>query len=101
MTTTGVRVVTPVVEDVVFEVADAQHRAQGLIAWVRLRTGGLLVGGLALRERRHGGLVVTWPERIAKDGRRHSVTEPEDMATRRAIDAAIMAAWPKAEGQAP
>ena len=76
-------------------VADEQR---GLIGWVSLKIGQLLLDGIAVRRTRDGRLVLSFPERRDLDGRRHPIIRPSDDEARRALEREILFAIGLGEG---
>ena len=67
-------------------------REHGMLAWLQVRVGAVVIDGLSLREARDGTLSVSFPIRADAEGRRHPVVRPLDDATRQAIPQATMTA---------
>lgn len=68
--------------------ADAER---GLLAYVKLEFGTLLVDGVTLRRHADGRLGLTWPERTDRAGRRHPLIRPVSDAARRELEDAVLA----------
>jgi hypothetical protein len=68
-----------------------QSRA-GLIGYVTLQYGDLLVDGITLRVTSRGRPTLTFPARRDQRGREHPLVRPADRKTRDAIEAAVFAA---------
>lgn len=61
--------------------------ADGLLGWVDLEVGGLVViHGVALRRSRRGGLALSWPAKDDSQGNRRAVVRPLDDRARVAIE---------------
>jgi len=78
------------VRDVTFTAATSTDRASGLLGWIALTLPcGLRLDGITLRRTRDGRLVLSFPERVDGQGRRHALVRPVNTDARRAIEAAI------------
>jgi hypothetical protein len=84
---TGLRV-----EAVRLTPASAADQAIGLLGFVRATIGGLVVDRIALRRSLTGALVLTFPDRADRTGRRHAVVRPADDAVRQALTREILGA---------
>lgn len=81
------------IADLRFTAAPEHLRASGLLGWIRFVTlDGLVIDGTAVRRTRQGTITLSFPERTARDGVRHSIVRPIDDQTRREIEAAVFAA---------
>lgn len=67
--------------------ADAAH---GLLAFVKLEFGPLVLDGLTLRRHFDGQLGISYPERVDRAGRRHALIRPIDDAARRELEHAVL-----------
>lgn len=67
--------------------ADAER---GLLAYVRIDFGPLVLDGVTLRRHADGRLGLTYPERTDRAGRRHPLVRPVDDAARRAIESEVL-----------
>ena len=72
--------------------APRELREHGMLAWLRVRIGDIVVDGLSLRESPGGALALSYPERSDTAHRRHAVVRPADDEARRAIEAQVLAA---------
>lgn len=72
--------------------ASAADQAVGLLGFVRATVGGLVVDRIALRRSLTGALVLAFPDRADRMGRRHAVVRPADDDARRELTRAILAA---------
>ena len=68
--------------------ADAER---GLLAFVKLEVGPLILDGVTLRRHADGRLGLSWPERTDRAGRRHPLVRPVDDAARRELEAEVLA----------
>ena len=74
------------------EAREADKRA-GLLGWLKFSVGGTLeVDGCALRRRIDGGHAISFPTRVDRQGRKHSLLRPMGDAVRRDIEAQIFRA---------
>ncbi|MEO0652580.1 MAG: hypothetical protein AAFZ65_18050 [Planctomycetota bacterium] len=64
------------VTDVAFAGASSADRDRGLLGWVRLRAGDLLVDGIAVRRTRGGRLTLSWPSRRSSSGASFAYVRP-------------------------
>lgn len=61
--------------------------ADGLLGWLDIEVGGLVViHGVALRRSRRGGLALSWPAKDDSHGNRRAVVRPLDDRARVAIE---------------
>lgn len=67
--------------------ADADR---GLLAYVRIEFGPLVLDGVTLRRHADGRLGLTYPERTDRAGRRHPLVRPVDDVARREIEAHVL-----------
>jgi len=73
--------------------AGAADRAKGLVGFVTLTLNDLLIlDGIGLRHSTRGELVLMFPERMDRHGRKHALVRPIDDAARRVITLAVLAA---------
>ena len=80
----------PRITDLVVTEASRADHALGLLAWLRFTIDDQLVlDGVALRRGRDGRLLLAWPERRDRAGRRHSVVRPTGDAERVALEKAV------------
>lgn len=80
------------VSDVRFAQADAPDVGRGLLGWVRCRYGSLELDGLAVRKALDGRLLITFPSKRDRAGRRHTVVRALDDASHRELEAQILRA---------
>ncbi len=77
------------ITDLKFTVADAAHRASGILGWIRVTlAGAVIVDGIALRRSLDGSLAITWPKQ--PNGR--PVASPASSEARKKIENAILEA---------
>ena len=69
--------------------SDAEVRT-GLLGFVSLFAGDLIVDGVTVRKTAKGRLVLGFPQRRDRNGRDHAIVRPVDKAARRAIERAIL-----------
>jgi DNA-binding cell septation regulator SpoVG len=67
--------------------ADAER---GLLAYVRIDFGPLVLDGVTLRRHADGRLGLTYPERTDRAGRRHPLVRPANDDARREIEDAVL-----------
>ncbi len=67
--------------------AEAQR---GLLAYVKLEFGPLILDGVTLRRHADGRLGLSYPERTDRSGKRHPLVRPVDDAARREIETAVL-----------
>lgn len=61
--------------------------ADGLLGWLDIEVGGLVViHGVALRRSRRGGLALSWPAKDDSQGNRRAIVRPLDDQARVAIE---------------
>lgn len=80
------------IHDVRFTPGSDRDVESGLLAFIRLQYGSLVLDGLTLRRTREGGLSVSWPERRDRNGGRHPIARPRTDAARRELEDAILRA---------
>ena len=80
-------------EDVVVTPATGAELEGGILAWCRARYGGLWIDGITVRKTRDGRIAIVFPARRDGAHRQHFYVQPADLATRRALEAAILAAF--------
>ena len=68
--------------------ADAER---GLLAFVKLEFGPLILDGVTLRRHADGRLGLSWPERTDRAGRRHPLVRPVDDEARRELEGEVLA----------
>lgn len=64
--------------------------AAGLLGWISVEYGVLIVDNITLRRTSDGRLALSFPSRTAKNGAKHSIVRPVDDTTRVAIEREIM-----------
>jgi DNA-binding cell septation regulator SpoVG len=62
----------------------------GLLGWITIAYGSLLVDNITLRRTSDGRLALSFPSRTAKNGQKHSIVRPVDNEARIAIERAIL-----------
>ena len=62
----------------------------GLLGFISVFVGDLIVDGLALRKTASGRLALSFPARTSRSGHRHPYVRPIDDDARRAIERAIL-----------
>ena len=82
----------PSITVMAFTSAPTPDRERGLVGWLSLRIGDLLLDGVTLRRTREGNLALSWPARRDRHGTDHPVVCPVDNAARRGIEALVMGA---------
>jgi len=75
-------------------------RARGLLGFASFTLGSFRLDSVALRRTRDGRFALSFPVRHDRSGRQHSIIRPVDDATRRAIEAAVLASLPGLIGEA-
>ncbi len=75
---------------------DADVRT-GLIGFLSVFYGDLVLDGIVLRRTTEGRFALSWPAKTDRGGQRHAYVRPVDDAARRAIEAEILGQL----GQAP
>lgn len=68
---------------------DADVRT-GLLGYISVFFGGLIVDGITLRKTAEGRLTLSFPQRQSRSGQRHAIVRPIDDSARRAIEAEIL-----------
>ena len=79
---------------------DADARS-GLLAYLSVFYGQLVLDGLTVRRTAGGRLTLSFPERRDRQGRRHPYIRPVDDDARRAIEKAVFGAAAVAEAVDP
>ena len=72
------------------DATDAEART-GLIAYLSVTYGALVLDGIALRRTAEGRFALSFPERTDRAGRRHAIVRPADAAARQEIERQILA----------
>ena len=70
--------------------ASTDETRSGLLGYLSIRYGDLLLDGVVLRRTSQGRLALSFPARTDRGGRRHSFIRPIDDDARRAIEAALL-----------
>jgi DNA-binding cell septation regulator SpoVG len=73
-----------------FIAASDTDAERGLLAYVKLEFGPLVLDGVTLRKHSDGRLGLSWPERTDRAGRRHPLVRPVDDEARREIEEAVL-----------
>lgn len=68
---------------------DAEERS-GLIGYLRVASGSLVIDGVTLRRTAAGRFALSFPERTDRSGRRHAIVRPVDQAAREAIERELL-----------
>jgi hypothetical protein len=68
---------------------DAEVRT-GLLGYLSVQLGPLLLDGITLRQTADGRLTLSFPARTDRAGRKHSYVRPVDDAARKAIEREIL-----------
>lgn len=77
--------------DLRFSSAGPREFAVGLLGWLSFVLNGVLrVDGVAVRRTMDGRMSLSFPERVAQDGRRHPIVRPIDGHARAALEAAVI-----------
>lgn len=91
----------PRVSRVRFTPAPDSAVVTGLIGWVScVIDDSIRLDGLRVRRTREGDPTISWPYRRDRAGREHAVVAPVDDATRRRLEAQVMAALDLGDGDA-
>ena len=69
--------------------SDEDLRA-GLLGYVSVFVGNLVIDSITVRRTADGRIVLSFPERTDRFGRRHAIVRPEDDAARQAIEREIL-----------
>ena len=62
----------------------------GLVGYLSLFVGDLIVDGVTLRRTRDGRFTLSWPARTDRAGRRHATVRPVDDEVRRRVEREIL-----------
>ena len=73
----------------------------GLLGYVSLEFGPLLLDGLTVRRTASGRIALSFPERQDRTGRRHAIYRPLDDAARIAIEHAVLGELARQEEAQP
>ena len=68
----------------------APDATSGLVAFASCRYGGVLLNDIAIRRDRSGHLFLTYPRKLAANGRPHPLHHPIDRETAGQFEAAIL-----------
>lgn len=79
------------VDVVRFAPASAKELERGLLGYVVLRVGGLVVDGVTVRRTREGRLALAFPARTDRLGKRHAIVRPWSQAAREDIERQVLA----------
>jgi hypothetical protein len=83
----------PLISEVQFTAAQPDEVRQGLLGFVRLTLGSSVrVDGVTLRRTLKGRLELSFPDRLDRRGRRHSVIAPTNQGARDAITQQVIQA---------
>jgi len=80
-----------VIHDIRFIPASDADAERGLLAFVKLEFGPLILDGVTLRRHADGRLGLSWPERTDRAGRRHPLVRPVDDEARVALEREVLA----------
>ncbi len=69
--------------------ASDEEQRSGLLGYLSLFYGDLILDGATIRRTAAGKLTISWPQRRDGQGRKHAYIRPIDDAARRAIEAAV------------
>ena len=69
--------------------SDADVRT-GLIGYLRVAAGSLVIDGITLRRTADGRHALSFPERVDRRGHRHAIVRPVDDRARQAIEAELL-----------
>jgi len=79
-----------VIRAIRFIPASDAEAERGLLAYVKLEFGPLVLDGVTLRRHADGRLGLSYPERTDRSGRRHPLVRPVDDAARREIEEQVL-----------
>ena len=88
------------IRDIRFTPASGDDLMRGLVAYVRVRYGTLLIDGITLRMTRAGEPTLGWPARRDRQGRDHPLVRPFNDEARRELEQAVFAELRRQEGAA-
>lgn len=74
-----------------FVPASDAEAERGLLAYLKIDFGPLVLDGVTLRRHADGRLGLSWPERTDRAGRRHPLVRPVDDAARRELESEVLA----------
>ena len=75
-----------------FTSGSPEERATGLLGWISLIYGDLLLDGLTLRRTRAGALTIAFPKPTRRSGLARNPVRPVGAAARQRIEAQVIAA---------
>lgn len=67
----------------------ADDERSGLLGWLSIHYGDLVVDGVAVRRTAAGRMALSFPERVSKKGQRHSIVAPINAEAREAIETEV------------
>lgn len=74
-----------------FVPASDAEAERGLLAYLKIDFGPLVLDGVTLRRHADGRLGLSWPERTDRAGRRHPLVRPVDDEARVALEREVLA----------
>ncbi len=77
----------------------AEDEQRGLLGYLSLTYGDLVIDGVTARRTADGRMTLSWPERRDGQGRRHPVVKPASDEARQRIEKAIFGAAVSEEAQ--
>ncbi|MEZ6017529.1 MAG: hypothetical protein R3F49_20640 [Planctomycetota bacterium] len=78
------------IRSVRFIPASDAEAERGLLAYVKLEFGPLILDGVTLRRTLDGRLTLGWPERTDRQGNRHPLMRPISDAARLELEDAVL-----------
>ena len=78
------------IRSVRFIPASDAEAERGLLAYVKLEFGPLILDGVTLRRTLDGRLTLGWPERTDRQGNRHPLMRPISDAARLELENAVL-----------
>lgn len=69
----------------------ARDRGDGLLGFVGFKLGKVILDGIAVRRTAAGEIVLSFPERTDRNGKRHPFIRPLDQAAREQITREVIA----------
>ena len=78
------------IRSVRFIPASDAEAERGLLAYVKLEFGPLILDGVTLRRTLDGRLTLGWPERTDRQGNRHPLMRPISDAARLELEEAVL-----------
>src|SRR5688572_7801369 len=67
-----------------------QDQREGLLGWVAIQFGPLLIDGIAVRRSSDARVILSFPSRLSKSGKKHAIVRPLDDATRKVVETEIL-----------